>query len=282
MLRRAVAWLAFACACACAPTLGACSLLLGEGFTDPNADSANDSGTGTPDGDGGTTPGTDARPNDGQGPGTDSGSKEGGTQGCPSAAVSLCDDFERTDVQGDWGGQELTAGGSLAIGGQAPNRNLAASITTKGALANLTKTFALKPTKFHFELTMQYDAYPQEGAVHLFGMLLFDPANPSSQPSIVYAYVRNDGVHLVQQLTDGMHYHEDPIAITIGAKHRVVIDGALNGKVVVTVDGTPTLDANMQTYLISDVLTLSLGASASDGTGAGFALTVDDFVFTAD
>ena len=87
----------------------ACSLLLGEGYTDPDPNVPGDSGTTQPSGD--ATSSSDS--SSGDGTTLLDGTKEAAV-GCPIGTVSFCDDFERDDPRGEWGDKIEENGGTVA------------------------------------------------------------------------------------------------------------------------------------------------------------------------
>lgn len=269
-------------------SLSACSLLLGEGFTDPNAEPqpANDSGGGADGASGGadggdgstTTPAADAGGDTAIDPGSD-----GGSDGaCPVATVSFCDDFERqspSDVKGAWDLIDVNASGSLAIVPSASGHHLATSVSATGGQAQLGKELGKQPSKVHFELSLTVKAFASTGGVYVAG---FAMSNGFIAPSLVYLFVNTSTLYFVQQVADGGGYVGRVIPITLGTKHRLVVDLTLNGKVTVTVDGNSKVDENAQTFLVPNPVGAYLGASSIDALGDDGSFEIDDYVFTAD
>jgi hypothetical protein len=273
-------WVAFAGA----PALTACSLLLGEGFTDPNAQPSNEAGTGgdtSSDGGGATLPSEGGPDADASNVRPDGG--DGGTGGCPSGLVSFCDDFERgdaSDVQGTWEIVTLNATGALGLQtASSGNHLLAASVSAKGDDAYLSKVFTKQPSKFHLELSLQVDSLASTGGVYVTGIGM---TNGGGSPSLVYLYLDTTNLLLVQQVADGVNYFSQAIPITLKTMHRISVDLTFNGRVVVKVDGNTKLDQNAQTFLVPKPPTVILGASSIDDQGDDGAFVADDFVFTLD
>jgi hypothetical protein len=272
-------------AVASAPALTACSLLLGEGFTDPNADpdEAGAGGDGSSSGgDGSTNAPSEGGPGvDGSNPGADGG--DGGTGGCSTGLVRFCDDFERadaSDVKGKWELTNVNADGVLAIEAeQNGNHLLAAKVSAVAGQALLSKTFTEQPTKFHLELSLEVDSFASTGGVYVTGLGM---QNNSGSPSLVYLYVTQQNLLLVQQVADGVNYWSQPLPIVLKTMHRIAIDLTFNGKLNVKIDGNTKLDANAQTFLVPKPPALYLGAASIDDEGTGGAFLVDDFVFTLD
>lgn len=292
MFRRAVVWLAFSVGAGTgASALTACSLLLGEGFTDPNAEQpANDSGPGgsdAPNGGDGSTPTTEGGPGvDGSPPGTDGGLLDGGDSGgvtCPVAVVSFCDDFERnsqSNLKGAWDVVDLNLSGSLSIvAGPTGNRHLATSVNAPGGQAQLSKTFSQQPTRLRFELSLRVKAFASVGAVYVAGVGMGSSGGPFS---LIYFYVETDSLWLVQQVGGGGGYYRSPVPVSTGTTHRIVVDLTFNGKVSVKVDGSTKVDEDARTYLVPKPPSLYLGASSIDSTGDDGNFEIDNFVFAID
>jgi hypothetical protein len=153
---------------ACAPPLAACSLLLGEGFTDTSTPSTNDSGVST---DGTTNGSGDGAPtNDGSVPLIDS-----GTAACASDAAGVfCDDFERSDPQGNWGSLSVNDGGVVVIDKSGGASRLQSAITAADGVAQLSKDFALTPSRIRIELSLEIDTLPTAGNSYIAGMLMLN------------------------------------------------------------------------------------------------------------
>jgi hypothetical protein len=279
VFRRGVA-AAFASGCACALT--ACSLLLGEGFTDPESGTSGDSSadaTSAADGSTTDTNANDASGNDGR---ADADAGAAGDGSCPSAAVSFCDDFNRTDVKGDWPTMQLTTGGALSlVPGDPSGKRLETGISALGAHAYLLRKTSFVPTKFHMAASIDFGTLPQAGAVYMFGVSMWPTAGTA--PSLAYVYAESSGIYFVQQITDGTGYQRDAIPIASdGNEHRIVMDVVLGGQAVVTVDGNAVVNRATAGFLVADPIECALGADSIDGTGNGFTFHADDFVFTAD
>ena len=139
-------------ACACAPTLAACSLLLGEGFTDPNA-ANKETDASAPDalaegGADGANPQIEGGPGTDGSPANDAGGDAdgGGNGGCPAATVSFCDAFERDDPKGSWDSVLINAGGTLVVGKPAfGSRRLESTVIAANGQAQMMKAFATTP-----------------------------------------------------------------------------------------------------------------------------------------
>jgi hypothetical protein len=276
VFRRGWLWLPIACA----PALAACSLLLGDGLSDadapqPGSDSGADSPINGGD-DGATNPPRDGAPtSDGSLPFFD-----GGKLSCADAAGTLCDDFERDEPKGGpWGTVSVNDGGTLVIGKpSSTGRRLESAITAADGVAQLSRELALTPSKLHIELTLEILALPTNGAIYITGALMLNPGNPVT---LFYVYARGDGAFVVEQLTDGTHYVQSPLAITLNAPHRLVIDVQIGGKVKVTVDGATQVDKNTESWLVFKPPQAILGAGSVSG-GNAFSMRVDDYVFVAE
>lgn len=287
MFRRGPFWLAFVGA----PALTACSLLLGEGFTDADSD-PTDSGTGadgtSSGGSSGTSgtsssggasgdgaPGNDGAPSGDAGPGTDGGVP------CPDATVTICDDFERTDPKGTWTSMNLVTGGTLSVATETNgNRFLSSAVTANGGHAQLSRQLAITPAKIHLEVSVAVKSLATAGGVYITGIGMPNAGNP---PSLVYFYANDTAVWFVQQIADGVNYYADALTFPIDDKrHRIVLDLTFNGKVTLSIDGTKQIDSNAKTFLVPKPIGVHLGASSIDDLGRGVAVDVDDFVFTAD
>lgn len=285
VFRRGLAWLAFSVgAGAGASALTACSLLLGEGFTDPSAqvptDDSGPDGSDAPTGGGdGSTSTTDG--GDGSTPGTDGGDSGGAS--CPLAAVSFCDDFKRTsagDIKGAWDEVKLNPSGALSIVADSTGDNhLKSAISALGGQAQLWKTFVKQPTKLHFELSLTVKTFASAGDVYVTGVGM---SNGSDPPTLIYFYVSTTALYVVQQVANGGGYVGSAIPISLGMKQRVVLDLEFAGTITVTVDGVTKLGAKAQMYLVPKPPTLYLGAVSIDGTGDDGSFDIDDFVFTID
>lgn len=277
MFRRGLVWLPIACA----PALAACSLLLGEGFSDPNVQPPNDSGTSSTDA---PANGGDGAPNPNQDGGRTTDESlptfDGGKLACPDASGVFCDDFERDDVKGSWEAVGITDGGSMTIvepaGG---SRRLEAAISAAGASAQLTRDFTtITPTRIHIELTLDIQTLPSQGAVYLAGVMMLNAGN---SPSLIYLYVHGGGAFFVEQIADGVNYVQTALAITIGAPHRVVMDVTLGGKALVSVDGATQVDKATETWLVGKPPRAILGPGSVNG-GNALSMRVDDYVFIAE
>jgi hypothetical protein len=271
---------------ACAPALGACSLLLGEGFTDPDAERANaeaggvgaDSaidGAGGGGNDGSTGADADAAL------GTDAaGSDADAGFVCPTATARLCDDFQRDEVQGSWDSVSLNSGGTLVIGKPAgASKRLESAVTALGGVAQLSKAFNAVPKKLHFEVTLDLASLAAVGGVYIMGVYM---PNGSGAPTLLYVYTNNSGVYFVEQVADGVAYVGTPLPLSLASPHRIVIDVTFGGKVTATVDGTTKIDKQAASFLLPKPVTVILGAASIDDNGNGVAMKIDDFVFTAD
>jgi hypothetical protein len=260
----------------CIPALAACSLLLGEGFTDPDAASgSNDAGTAA------DTATTTPPPGEG---GSDGAPPSGDGGACPAAKVSFCDDFERTasnGLKGEWDLVALNNAGSLAIVAAGPNGNhhLATAVSAKGGRAQLSRTFAQQPAKIHFELSLTLESFASVGAVYVAGIGM---RSGNAAPSLVYLVLDTANLFFVQQVADTSSFTNHALPIAIGTKRRIVVDLVFNGKVTVSVDGNTNVDANAQTYLVPNPPEVYLGASSIGDTGDDGAFSIDDFVFTLD
>lgn len=268
---------------ACIPALAACSLLLGEGFTDPNAPAlATDASTSADSpangGEGGPPiVGSDAAPDTG-GDAVRPDPEAGGTI-CPTATVSFCDDFERSVPQDDWAGSSVSANASLTIETSNGSKALFSSISAKGATAQLTKAFAPVPQKFHLAFDLQMTALAVSGGVYIGGLFM---QTGLAAPSLVYVYTEPGGVWFVQQVADDGGYIRDQLPISTGTNYRVDIDLTFNGKLIVNVNGTKVVDRNAEAFLVPHAPTLHVGASSIDGLGNGGSFRMDDLVFTID
>lgn len=284
VIRRGGFWLA----CACAPALAACSLLLGEGFTDPNAEPPKGPDTLTPDATSETGAVDGSNPQIEGGPGTDGSilvndAGDAGNNGvqCPTAAVSFCDDFNRpdaADLKGAWDVVDLNLGGTLALK-SSPNRILATAVSAKGGQAQLSKTFLQQPSKIHLELTLTVSSYASEGGVYIGGIAM---QSGLGSPSLVYLYVDNVKLLLVQQVTDGANYYNQVLPSTAGVAERISIDLTFNGTLLVKVDNVTKVNEKAQTFLSPKPPSLYLGASSIDGLGDDGSFLIDDVVFTID
>lgn len=283
MFRRGSYWLA----CACAPALAACSLLLGEGFTDPNVDPTSEAGT-TPDSapngeSDGSNPQLDGGLEaDGSLPGSDGGDAgdDGGSGVCPVAQVSFCDTFERATPQGDWDSVFLNAGGSLVVGTPTVgSKRLESNITAVSGAAQLMKAFKFTPTKVHFELRLLVSALPQAGGIYIGGLTM---ENGVGAPSLLYLFVNETALYFVEQVADGGGYHASTVGFSTGVFHHVVVDVQFTGNTVVSVDGTTKVTKAAESFLVPKPMDFYLGGASIDGVGKGVGLLIDDFVFTAD
>lgn len=279
VFRRGLIWIPLACA----PALAACSLLLGDGFSDSEAQPPNDSGTGSdaPIGDGGGGDGGANPPRDGS-PTTDSSSPlfDGGRLSCPDAAGTLCDDFERDELKGGpWDAVNVNDAGTLVVGKPTSSgRQLVASVTGADGVGQVSKDFTITPTKLHIELTLEIQTLPSVGGIYITGALMLNPGNPVS---LFYLYTHGGGAFVVEQLTDGVNYVQTPVAITLNAPHRVVMDLHVGGKMTVTVDGAKQVDKNTESWLVLKPPSAILGPGSLNG-GNAFAMRADDYVFIAE
>lgn len=270
-----------------APALAACSLLLGEGFTDPNAVSLTDPDSSTADS---PTNGGDGTTSSEGGPETDGSIQPTGDSGvdadagrCPVAKVSFCDDFERanaSDVKGAWQSTDVNAGGTLALKTvPTGNRVLATAVSALGGQAQMMKTFTEQPAKFHLELSLTVSSLASVGGVYVAGVGMANGGNP---PTVIYLYVDDTNLYFVQQVANAVNYWSQALPITVGTEHRISIDLTFNGKLIVKVDGNTKIDQNAQTFLLAKPPNLYIGASSIDSTGDDGAFLIDDLVFTLD
>ena len=280
MFRRGRLRLGFACTFACAPLLVACSLLLDDGFSDTGQPqpSGNDSGidSQTAGGDGSTNPTPD-----GGGPPLDGALLfDGGKLACPDAAGILCDDFERDDVKGPWGAVSVGEAGTLVIGKPFTGESwrLEAAVSAAGSGAQLSKEIAVSPSKLHVELTLEILQLPTVGAFYITGALMFNAPNPLT---LFYIYAHGGGAFVVEQLTDQTHYVQTPLAITLNAPHRVVMDIVAGGKVTVSVDGAVQVDKKTESWMVLKPPSAILGPNSLNG-GNTFSMRADDYVFIAE
>lgn len=272
MFRRGLVWLSLACA----PVVAACSLLLDDGFSGDTS-SPNDSGTGSD---------TTTNGGDGSSGGPDGGPKldatlptfDGGKLICADAAGTFCDDFERDDVQGGWSAVTSNEAGTLAIGKPTgASRRLEATIGTDG-VGQLAKDFTISPTRLHIEVTLEILTLPTTGLAILTGATMLNPGNA---PSLYYLYVHGGGAFVVEQIADGIHYVQTPLAITLNAPHRVVMDVEQGGRMTVKVDGTVQVDKTTETWLVLKPPQANLGPSSINGC-SGMSMRADDYVFIAE
>jgi hypothetical protein len=273
VFRRGLLWLSIISA----PPVAACSLLLDDGFSDDGA-SASDSGAGP---DTTSSGGGDGSPN----PGQDGGltfdatlpTLDGGKLMCADAAGVFCDDFERDDPKGDWTAVTLNDAGTMAIG-KAGSRRLEAAILAPDGFAQLSKDFTLSPTKMHIEVTLEILSLPSDGASLIVGTTMLNPGNPVS---LFYLYAHGGGAFIVEQLTDDVHYVQTPLALTLNASHRVIMEVQQGGKMTVSVDGALQVDKTTEPWLVLKPPSAYLGPGSING-GNTLAMRADDYVFVAE
>lgn len=272
MFRRGLVCLAFACTCASA--LGACSLLLDDDLSAPSTPSADDSGT---DATNAVVDGSNPTPDGGP---TIDGSLavfDGGKLSCPDAAGVLCDDFERNELVGPWGATNVSEAGSIEIKAAGAGKRFEAAITSADNVAQLSKDLTVSPSRIHIELTLEILTLPSAGGIYITGALMFNPPNPLT---LFYLYAHGGGAFIVEQLTDESHYVQTPVAITLNAPHRVVMDIQAGGKLTVTVDGATQVDKNTESWIVLKPPSAILGPGSLNG-GNAFAMRADDYVFIA-
>ena len=274
MFRRGLVWLSIASA----PLIAACSLLLDDGFANDGV-SPSDSGTGSDT----TTSGGDGSPigPDGSNPPIDGSlpTFDGGKLVCADAAGTFCDDFEHDDPQGPWSGVSVNEAGTIAIG-KAPNgsRRLEAAILAVDGIGQVYKDITVTPQRIHIEVTLEILSLPTSGAAIITGATMLNPGNPVS---LFYLYAHGGGAFVVEQLTDGAHYVQTPLAITLNAPHRIVLDVVQGGKVTVTIDGASQVDKSTEPWLVLKPPQANLGAGTVNGC-IGFSMRADDYVFIAE
>jgi hypothetical protein len=275
VFRRGLVWLSILSA----PAVAACSLLLDEGFSG-NGPSPADSGTG-PDtasssgGDGSAHAERDGGLTfDATLPTVD-----GGKLVCADAAGIFCDDFERDDPQGGWSAVNLNEAGTLSIGKPSgASRRLEAAIVGADGFAQLSKDFTLTPTKMHIEVTLELLGLPSAGASLIVGTTMLNPGNPVS---LFYLYAHGGGSFVVEQLTDGTHYVQTPVALTLNAPHRVIMEVEQGGKMTVSVDGVLQVDKTTEPWLVLKPPSAYVGPGSING-GNTFSMRADDYVFVAE
>jgi len=259
--------------------LGACSLLLGEGFSTPDSASADG---GTEAGSSGETSVTADAAADASSS-LDSGSDAGNM--C-NLQGSFCDDFNRAPamLKGEWDTVHLIgdAGLSLVPAAAGVGSRLEATILLGGGTnATMEKNFPMPqtPSKFHLEFKVEWGGPPTGGISYIAGIIM--PYDLSQSPSLVYVYIEADGtVWFVQQHTDaaGM-YDREPFTMAAGVPHQVVIDVTFNGPLKAAVDGTTLVDRTAASYLVRSPMELAVGTSAIGDTSTGFTERVDDVIF---
>jgi hypothetical protein len=271
VFRRGLVWLPLACA----PALAACSLLLGEGFTDTSTPTTNDSG-GTTDGPSGGD-GTTNPTGEGGNPQTDASLFDGGTTAvCASDAAGVfCDDFERSDPKGNWSSMGVNDGGILVIDKSGGVSRLKSAITAVEGAGQLSKDFAVTPKRMRIEVSLEIETLPSTGSGYIAGVLMLNP------PQLVYLYAHGGGVFFVEQLTDGINYTQAPLAITLKTPHRIAVDVTFGGKTFVYVDGVVQVDKSTESFFTPTPPAALLGANSVDGA-KDLSIYLDDYVFVAD
>ncbi len=205
---------------------------------------------------------------------------------CPMTATAFCDDFERSDVLGNWTRTSSNDGGTLEIEGVLGARHLKSSIVGSdggGApSAVLLKQLAGIVTRVSLECDLSYDQRPlfqNDGNILL--VVIID--NGADKFQLIYLDVKRDESAFVLQDPTATVPIIDYRAVAFEpGLHHIGMDMTVGGRTRLRVDGLTLLDIPTPAFMQSGTPALQVGISGGADPSSPLTLTADNVVFSAD